>query len=383
MKILQAISYFNPKFGGDVNVCINLSKEFVKKKHEVTIITTDFHFDSKFANSIQELGVNVIVFHCFAHIGLFLYSPSIKTWLKKNLRKYDIIHLHNYRSYQNNEICSFAIKNRVPYIIQAHGSVLPFFEKQNLKKIYDRIWGYKILKNATNVIALTKIEFEQYQQMGVQKNRIEIIPNGINLSEFSQLPSKGKFRSKYGISEKEKIILFLGRIHKIKGLDLLISAYSELFPDCPDVQLVVVGPDDNYRVVLEGQINKLEIYKKPIFTGPLYGREKLSVYVDSDLYVLPSYYEAFPMTVLEAWACQLPVIVTKNCSISDIIQNGGFVIGSNCLELKEKLLLLLNDEEQRNTLGREGNAIVINEFNINFIIEKIERLYKKSVEVII
>ena len=99
-----------------VTVPYELSKELVKRNHEVTIITTDFGFDSQYAKTLQDAGVNVIPFHCLANVGLFLYSPSIKVWLKKNLKDFDIIHLHNFRSYQNVVVRIYAMKYGFPIL---------------------------------------------------------------------------------------------------------------------------------------------------------------------------------------------------------------------------------------------------------------------------
>lgn len=131
MKILQVIPYFTPKRGGDVNVCYNLSNQLVGREHEVTIISSDFEFDSKYAASIAKEGVKVIQFHCVAKAGLFLTSPSMNKWLKKNLGNYDIVHMHNFRSYQNNSTHYYAMRYKIPYILQAHGSVLPSLKNNN------------------------------------------------------------------------------------------------------------------------------------------------------------------------------------------------------------------------------------------------------------
>jgi glycogen synthase len=88
MKILQVIPFFSPKFGGSLTVAYDLSKELAKRNHEVTIITTDFEFDQEYADKIRAEGVTLIVFHCVANFGLFLYSPSIKVWLEKNLKEF-------------------------------------------------------------------------------------------------------------------------------------------------------------------------------------------------------------------------------------------------------------------------------------------------------
>ena len=131
MKILQVIPFFSPKFGGSVTVPYELSRELVKRNHEVTIITTDFGFDSQYAKTIQDAGVNVIPFHCLANVGLFLYSPSMKIWLEKNLKGFDIIHLHNFRSYQNNVIRTFAVKYGIP-ILSRHMDPFSRFSRNKI-----------------------------------------------------------------------------------------------------------------------------------------------------------------------------------------------------------------------------------------------------------
>ena len=154
----------------------------------MTILTTDFHFDNAYAR--QCTGVEVIPIKCSMHLGLYLYSPQIKTWISKNLPRYNIIHMQNYRSYQNATVCYFAQKYGVPYVIQAHGSLLPFFENQTLKHCFDIVWGNRILSNAKKVIASTDHEKKQYIRMGIPDYKIEIIPNGIDFSSFRISPSQ-------------------------------------------------------------------------------------------------------------------------------------------------------------------------------------------------
>ena len=324
MKILHVIEFFAPSCGGSVSSTCNLSKELAKIGHEVTIITTDFKFDEEYIKSVEKEGVTVIPFHCVVNIGSFLISPCIKKWLKENIKNFNIIHMHNFRSYQNNAVYRYAKKNNIPYLLQARGSVLPFFEKQRLKKVYDLIWGYNILKNTSKVIALTKAEVEQYKKMGISEDKIVTIPNGLNLSLFDHLPEKGSFRDKYDITADTKIILYLGRLHKIKGIDLLIEAFSKVQKEVPLSKLVIVGPDEGCLQTLQKQVAALNVGRDILLTGPLYGKDKFAAYIDANVYVLSSIYEAFPNTVLEAWACGTPVIVTKGCCISDIVENAGY-----------------------------------------------------------
>jgi glycosyltransferase involved in cell wall biosynthesis len=190
MKILQVIPRFNLKLGGGVTIVYNASKYMVKRGHDVTIITTNYQFNPKFTKIIQKEGIEIIPFNYLFNLYLFIPSPNMKNWLSKNIKNYDVIHLNGARAYQNNVIYKYAKKHNIPYVLQAHGSVLRIIERQWLKKLYDLIWGYKILKGSSKVIALNHTEAEAYRSMGVNKDKIEILPNGIDLSKFSNLPKK-------------------------------------------------------------------------------------------------------------------------------------------------------------------------------------------------
>lgn len=377
MKILQVIPYFSQKFGGSVTAPCELSKELAHRNHEVTIITTDYEFDPHFAESIRSQGITVISFPCVVNFGLFLYSPSIKKWLEKNLTDFDAIHLHLFRSYQNAAVRAFAIKYGIPYIVQAHGTVLPFFEKQFLKNCFDVMWGNKILKSAAICIALTKTESDQYTTMGIPKNKIVIIPNGIDISQYRNFSANGEFRSKYHIPENMRIILSLGRIHKIKGIDLLVEAFSQLCRQINNVKLVITGPDGGSLSEIQQQIHELQLDNDVLFTGPLFGKDKLEAYFDSDVFVLASRSEGFPYTVLEAWASGKAVIATNNCGIADIIRNSnaGAIVNFDPVQLKDKIRDFLDNDIERKKIGMNGLTLVINEYEINSIVQKFEFLY--------
>jgi len=374
MKALQIIPYFAPRWGGDVNVCYNLSKELNKLGHDVTIITTDFEYDPDYAQSLKN--IEVIPFRRVAGLGLFLYSPGMKRWLRSNISKYDIVHLHDFRSYQNSISCKYAKKFNVPYVVQPHGSLPRIVEKKGLKQLYDVVWGNKALKNAGGVIALTTVEAKQAITMGVDENRIHIIANGVDLSQFEDIPRQGEFRETYNIPFDVRVILFLGRLHPIKGIDLLISAFKEVVKEIEDCMLIIVGPDDGSLPGLKTLVKSLNLYSNILFTGPLYGRNKLAAYRDADIYVLPSYYEAFPMTVLEAWAFQEPVIVTEHCAIKDLVQDAGLVVRSDPCELAAALKEYLQHDTLRHYHGQNGYMKIHRDFSIQIITQKIEALYR-------
>jgi|LFRM01.1.fsa_nt_gb glycosyltransferase involved in cell wall biosynthesis len=378
MKILQVIPYFAPRWGGEVNVCYSLSKELNNLGHDVTIITTDFEYNPDYAQSLEN--VEVIPFRRVANRGLFLYSPEMKRWLRSNIPKYDIVHLHSFRSYQNNIVSKYATKFDIPYIVQPHGSLPRIVEKKGLKQLYDIVWGNKILQNAEGIIALTSMEAEQAVAMGVKENKIHIIANGVDLSLCGDITSKGKFRALYNIPSNTHVILYLGRLHPIKGVDLLIRAFAIVSKKRDDCILVVVGPDDGSLSELKALAEELQLCNKVLFTGPLYDEDKAAVYCDSDIYVLPSHYEAFPMTVLEAWAFKKPVIVTENCGIKDLVQGSGLVVHPDPYDLATALQEYLQQDSLCHSHGQNGYNKLHESLSIQATVQNVETLYREVIK---
>jgi glycosyltransferase involved in cell wall biosynthesis len=158
MNILHVIPYLNPKRGGEVTICTSLAEQCIRRGHTVSIVTTDDEYDGAYLKSLEERGMRVFPFHCTADIRFFLVSPQMKRWLDTAVADFDLVHIHAFRSYQSCVAYRYAMKHEVPYVLQAHGSVLPFFEKHMLKSAYDLLWGRSILRNASKVIAINEIE---------------------------------------------------------------------------------------------------------------------------------------------------------------------------------------------------------------------------------
>lgn len=386
MKILTVSQKFYPSLAsGVVRATYEMCKELVRAGHEVTVYTSNaLDQNSKVEERNQVVDINGIkvyyfgaVFHKQAWKHKLFITPKMVNVAQREMRTFEVIHLQEYRSFQNIVAHHYAMKYHVPYVLQAHGSLPRVMTKQRLKQIYDNLWGYKILRDASKVIAQTSTEVEQYKSMGINEDKIEIIPNGIDVSTFGDLPKRGEFRVKYGLKDNQKVILYLGRIYWIKGLELLANAFTDISKDFDQIKLVIVGPDDGYLPTLKKLIKELEMEEKVILTGPLYGKAKLGAYVDADVYVLPSIYETFPSTVLEACACGLPVVITDRCGIADII-NGqmGLVVPYDRKQLSDAILRMLTDDKIRQQFSEKGKALVREKFNWSKIVEQLEDIYQ-------
>lgn len=380
MRILQVISSFPPaySYGGPPKVAYEISKELVKRGHEVSVYTTDVYTSEKRFQGENPSSLDGIDIYRFknlnnnlAHSNLSL-APEMASKLNKSINNFDLIHLREYRTFQAIFVSHYARKKDIPYILQPHGSLLPIFEKKKMKKFFDIIIGQKILNNAKMVIALNSYESYQCQKMRVNRDKVRIVPNPIDVTTHHNIEA-GSFKEKYGLNADEKIILYLGRIHKIKGIDLLVKAFSYLINELDLVKLVIVGPDDGFSDVLKRLINKYGIANDVLFTGPLYGNDKYEAYFDADVYVLPSRYEIFGNTILEASICGTPVIVTDRCGLSDFVNEVGSVVPYDEYALKDAIKKVLKNDSS--IKKEEILNILQNRFGLKKVVNNIEQIY--------
>jgi glycosyltransferase involved in cell wall biosynthesis len=389
MRILQAIPYFYPawRFGGPVKVAYDISRKLVDRGHSVTVYTSDIKDENlRVGTAFKEVdGINVFYFRNLS-ISLtkkkIFITPSLISALKKNVRSFDIVHIHGNRTTLNPIFYHFLKKGSVPYVLQSHGGLPSIGLSKNL---YDLFFGYKLLNDAAKVIALSKVEAEQYTSIGVPDEKVTIIPNGIDLSEYAELPPKGAFKKKFNISEDRKIILYLGRIHKIKGIDFLIRAcaYLKNKMNFKDAVLVIAGPDDGYLSEIKYLAQASGVSNSILFAGPLYGEDKLAAYVDSEVYVLPSRYETFPMTILEAYACGKPIVASRVGGLKDLVKDGetGLLFEpGNVEQLAKSIFNLLNGNDAAKEMGLKGKNFVRENFTIEKVVERLEKVYEEVVK---
>jgi glycosyltransferase involved in cell wall biosynthesis len=249
-----------------------------------------------------------------------------------------------------------------------------------MNELYLRVFGARIIKSASRLLALSNSEADQYKLLGIPNLITEIVPNAIDPEEFRSLPSKGEFRSRYKIPMNEPVILSLGRLHSIKGLDMLLEAFSESTKNVfANSKLVIAGPDDGFLHTLKRMVLDLCIQDRVIITGPLYDRDKLCAFVDANVFVLSSRYETFPNTVLESWACGTPVIATDRCGIANLIDGAGLVVRHSMGDLSIGIMKILSDEEFRTRLSNEGTKRVMNEFSWPKVVMNVERIYEEVI----
>jgi glycosyltransferase involved in cell wall biosynthesis len=245
MKVLQVISY-SPLYlsEGPPNVAFGFSKELAARGHEVTVFSTDTS-RMKSRLKIQNNPVlveDVTIFH-FRNLSNQMANRNLPLALdmaialKRRIEDFDLVHLHEYRTLNAAFVHYCSIKKKIPFVLQPHGSLSRIctdaYERLRLRSAFDLLFGASILRDANLVIAVQEKEATQFRQIGVDEHRIRIVPNAINTADYENLPEEGIFRRKYGLAEEDLIVLFLGRINKLKGPDLgkknaAISAFQQI-----------------------------------------------------------------------------------------------------------------------------------------------------------
>jgi len=339
------------------------------------VITSNFNQnDIQFPSSPFE----VLRFSTLPTYWKFYITPGLITWSKKHLTEFDVIHMHNVRTFQNAIISYQAGKIGIPYVLSAHGSLPHLGGHQLIKRVCDILFAKRLIHSADQLIAVSQTEVDQYIDAGIPKDMISIIHNGLDLDEFVSLPERGIFRKKYNISNQTKVVLFLGRLHKIKGVNYLIEAFSQVRVQIADAKLVIAGPDDGISSALRELIIRLELSEQVLFTGPIYGREKLSAYIDADVLASPGSYEIFGLVPFEAIMCGTPVVVTDGSGAGNLIKEAqaGYLSQYGDVEMLSSILLrIFSSPFESNQMVVNGQEYIRQNLSWQMITEDLERLY--------
>lgn len=387
MKILYISSGFSIIQGGATVAIKGLCMALARYNIDITVATTDADIDIKLlekpARPIEDNAYKIFYFHspCFKNYG---FSPSLISWLKNNIFKFDLVHMHPIFNLSVPNAVSLCQRYNVPYIISPSGMLNSYWSfKKNvfIKKTYYFAFEKRNLNNAKVIHFTSNQELQDAKRLKL-KPPAYVIPWGLDISEYDNVSFRNLFRERYGIVENKKIILFLSRIDPKKGLEFLIPALARVFRKRDDFIFVLAGSgeksyENKIRILLykNGLLNKTKI------VGFVDGKDKISLLRDSDIFVLPSYYENFGYAVVEAMVSGLPVVVSKYIDIHPYILDykAGIVTDMDVNRINIALEKLLDDEKLRIQMGENGKKLVKEMFAWEKISPKFIELYKKCI----
>jgi len=381
MKIAQVNVYFYPLMvGGAEWYVYNVSRELTRRGHEVHVFTVDEYKGEKIGPSEDIVeGIHV------HRIPLWLdLSYRAKMW--KGLRRrlimgeFDIIHTYDYgqhHSYVAVKAGEAAKKPVALTVFDVHSLIPRPFHKRLFMRLFDRCMARVTLRKATKVLVRAPNLVESLIEMGVSREKIIVTPSGINVEALH--PTNGNtFLRKYSISGNP-LILYLGRLHSMKGPQYLVMAASTVLATYPDAVFVFVGPDQKgFRSELIKMGKQYGIEDKLVFTGPIYDFEiKLAAYAAADVFVLPSGYEGTSQAIFEAMAQAKPIVATKRGGIPFQVEDGKeavLVEYGDSTALASAVLRLLNNRDLAEKLGRQAREKV-KRFTYPVLLNQLEKIY--------
>ena len=296
-------------------------------------------------------------------------SSQMRDWLKSEARnsRLDIMHNHSLWMMPNVYSCLAVKRTDIPLVVSPRGTLSERAMRNGskVKKVFWPLIQRPALNQVTSFHATAMSEYEDIRRMGF-KQPVAIIPNGIDIPDVTK-PLRGNMRT----------LLFLGRIHPIKGLDSLLPAWKDVQQLFPDWQLRIVGPDNGGYLNEIKQLAATLRLQRIEFTGPLTGQDKTQAYRDADLFVLPTYSENFGMTVAESLAAGTPAIVTSGAPWGGLdANNAGWWIDVG----KEALVTCLQSamsksREELDQMGGKGRKWMEDSFSWEHIAWNMKQTY--------
>ncbi len=362
MKILHVIPSVSPLRGGPSKAVIEMVAALREQGIDAEIATTNDDGPNTLNHvPLQALtqfnGVPVRFFKRFSPalspVREYAFSSSFKNWLRRHIHHYDLVHVHAIFSFTSTYAMYLARKRSIPYIVRTIGQL----ERWSIEQSPIRKKGYLHGIEKRNLLHANRVHFtapsEQQQATELLPELTSMmVPLGINVPEELDDP-RAELGHKYAIASGTKIIAYLSRIHRKKGLDLLLKALAQS-PDT-DWRLLIGGEGEGtYIDELTSLINTLKLNDRCQFIGFCQGDDKNQLLQGADLYALTSHSENFGIAVLEALAAGTPTLVSRGVALSTLVEKEklGYVCELNIDSIQHTLEHAFSDQQERGTLAR-------------------------------
>jgi glycosyltransferase involved in cell wall biosynthesis len=324
LKILQLVHTLDPSVGGVAAAVLGLSRGLARRGHKIDIVVLDDP-STVVADAVRgptpaadELDLRV---HALGSgLTSYRYSRALWPWLRQHGGDYDRVIVNGIWQY-----LSFAAWRRyagssIPYYVFPHGMLDPWFKEtfplKHLKKWLYWPWAeYRVLRDAAAVIFTAEEErFQARKSFWLYRCREKVSPLGVEAPPISS-NAKSEFLSRYPQLQNSRNFLFLGRLHPKKGCDILLEAFAQLRSN-NSIFLILAGPDQvGWESDLRRQVTRLNLTNRVVFTGMLEGSMKQSAFANAEAFVLPSHQENFGISVVEALAVRVPVLISNRVNI--------------------------------------------------------------------
>ena len=335
MKILHIVAGLSKAGGGLSELVPAFAREAARLGHEVVLATVAREGDELSDATIRAVdsGVKLICFQPSFPRRLF-FSVAMLLRLGRFVKDADMVHVHSNWTFPVWWASHLSLAFRKPLIMSPQGCLEPARRRRSAwkKRLVGGLFDRRYLRRASAIHATSAAEAEGIANYlfgssecgilgcGGKLPNIAIVPNGIDLDDFMADSGATSQEERWPECAGKRMVLFLSRIHPLKGLDMLIAAWARVSPSSNGWHLLIGGPDEaGYERVVRAQVETAGLNECVTFCGPLYGNKRAQAMKAADLFVLPTYNENFGIAVAEALACGVPVITTKGAPWSELL----------------------------------------------------------------
>jgi glycosyltransferase involved in cell wall biosynthesis len=356
IRILRVIPRYAPgwRYGGSVRFSYDLDLALAGRGFHITVYTSD-QIDEHHRSPDRRECLHGIEVHRFPNpwnylasqaAWLGLYPLGLRRMLSETVADFDLVHVTEARGAHARWAFGAARESGVPVVWSPLGGLAPGV---GIRRPYRR--GYDIVHETPRLVRAARVLLAQsdheagvFESLGAVRSQVRTIGLGVDARWFRQLPARGQFRHDVGIDPGDPVVLFIGRLHPDKGLDVLLKACATVRRSHPRLQIVLIGWDHGALRTVVRLSRALGLERAVHVLPPAFEAARLQAYVDADVFaVAATTYEETSLAALEAVACGTPSVLTKQCQIPGLDAGGGLVTECDPAAFAAGLTAVLGD----------------------------------------
>jgi glycosyltransferase involved in cell wall biosynthesis len=389
LRIVRAIPFHEParRFGGVVTQAALTSRELASRGHDVTVLSSDLDVDPSIPRDVpvDRGGFDVIYGRTRSPWQRRPpYAPALPTVVFEHaLSGADVLMLNVGFTLWNVRAAAVARRAGVPYVYNAEGCLCPTRRriKRIRKALFVTSFERRVLTRATRLVASTRDEARDYARLGADAQRIVVVPNGVRLPPPPDPADRAAGRTRLGVDPDTPLILFLGRLDPLKGIDLLFDAAAMVGRELPALHLAIVGPDDGDGERLALQARALPHSVRVTFLDTVHGVDRDRMLAAADVFALTSRSEGLPNAALEAAAAGLPCLLTEACHIPEVADyDAGAVVPESPDAIATALAALARDPALRASRGANARRMAAERFALESVVTNLETVLRSAAD---
>jgi glycosyltransferase involved in cell wall biosynthesis len=389
MRVLHVIPAVAPRYGGPSRAILEMCHALQARGIEPLIATTDAdgtgRLPVELEKSLAYKGVPA-VFFSRQWSEAFKYSHPLARWMDEKVMEFDVVHIHAVFSHACLAAAKACRGHNVPYLVRPLGTLDPWSLRQKhlRKRLLWHVGARSMLQQAT-AIHYTTSEEQRLVETSLGLGRGIVIPLGVEEALLEVSSGAASFRCRYPSLEQEPYVLVLCRLHPKKGLELFLEVFLEVTheEEFRQWRLVIAGEGEiGYVASLKRLVREQGGQDRVLFSGWLDGAEKAAALREAALMVLPSHQENFGLSVVEAMACGVPVLLSTQVNLAAEVETAGagWTVPLERTALLEALAKALREDSERVRRGKAGHELVCHRFLWSAVAVELAALYDAIVQ---